>query len=127
MPSSHERWNELAALMDLGLAFGPGTHLWCLRSREEICYDWLHFKGRQINASFRDFALELYAEEKGACRPAREPLELRRPVAVVLKAYRIEKATSLPRRLGPAIRSAWTITGPRRRPTAPRRRCRRRP
>ena len=74
MPSSHERFNELAVLMELRLAFGPGTRLWSLRSREEICYDWLHFKARQLNASFRDFALGLYSAEKTQSPALREPL-----------------------------------------------------
>ena len=106
MPSSHERSNELAVLMDLRLAFGPGTHLWSLRSREEICYDWLHFKARQINASFRDFALGLYTAEKSAVPPALSSLhEIRRRVAIVLKAYRIKKCARASRVL-PAPQSA---------------------
>ncbi len=106
MSSSQERLNELAVLMELRLAFGPGTRLWSLTSREEICYDWLHFKGRQRNASFRDFALRLYYAEKTQSLPRVSLYEIRRRVALVLKAYRIKRragvslaAPTPPRRL----------------------------
>ena len=64
MPSSHNNLNELSLLMELRLAFGPGTRLWAYRSREDLCYDWLHFKERRANACFREFALGLYIQEK---------------------------------------------------------------
>jgi len=47
MSSSHNDFNELSLLMELRLAFGPGTRLWAYRSREDLCYDWLHFKGEE--------------------------------------------------------------------------------
>jgi len=89
--SPQGRLNELAILMELRLAFGPGTRLWSLRSREDICYDWLHFKARQLNASFRDFALSLYSVEKTQSLPLTSLYEIRRRVAIVLKAYCIKK------------------------------------
>ena len=64
MSSRQKKLNELSVLMELRLAFGPGTRLWAHRSREELCYDWLQFKARQADANFRDFALRLYAYEK---------------------------------------------------------------
>ena len=93
MPSSHERLNELAVLMDLRLAFGPGTHLWSLRSREEICYDWLHFKARQLEREFPGFRPRALPSRRRHNRPscARACYEIRRRVAIVLKAYRIKK------------------------------------
>src|SRR3954469_17919713 len=36
-PSPPASTNELAVLMELRLAFGPGTRLWANRSREELC------------------------------------------------------------------------------------------
>ena len=95
MPSSQEGLNELAVLMELRLAFGPGTRLWSHRSREEICYDWLHFKARRLNASFRDFALGLYSAEKTQSLPGGRLYEIRRRVAIVLKVYRIKKRSSI--------------------------------
>ena len=64
MSSSNDDLNELSLLMELPLAFGPGTRLWAYRSREDLCYDWLHFKERRANACFREFALGLYIQEK---------------------------------------------------------------
>jgi len=64
MQSPHDKLNELSILMELRLAFGPGTRLWAYRSREELCYDWLHFKARRADASFKEFALVLYAQER---------------------------------------------------------------
>jgi len=95
MPSSQEGLNELAVLMELRLAFGPGTRLWSHKSREEICYDWLHFKARQLDASFRDFALGLYLAEKTQSLPGGSLHEIRRRVAIVLKAYRIKKRADI--------------------------------
>ena len=97
MPSSPQPLNELAVLMELRLAFGPGTRLWSLRSREEICYDWLRFKARQGSASFRDFALGLYSAEKTHSLPCVSLHEIRRRVASVLRAYRIKKRASVSR------------------------------
>ena len=86
MSSPQERPNELAVLMELRMAFGPGTRLWSLTSREEICYDWLHFKARRLNASFRDFALWLYRAEKSHSPSDTSLYELRRRVAIALPA-----------------------------------------
>jgi hypothetical protein len=97
MPSSQEGLNELAVLMELRLAFGPGTRLWSHRSREEICYDWLHFKARKVDACFRDFALRLYLAEKRQSLPGVSLHEIRRRVANVLKAYRIKKRAAIAR------------------------------
>jgi hypothetical protein len=82
---------ELVALMDLRLAFGPGTRLWSLRSREELCYDWLHFKANHLNASFREFALRLYAHEKANALESMSMRQVRRRIAIVLRAYGIRK------------------------------------
>ena len=70
MYSHQHDLNELAVLMELRLAFGPGTRLWAHRSREDLCYDWLGFQGRQIDANLRDFAsTPLLPGEKGRFRP----------------------------------------------------------
>lgn len=87
--SPHERLSELSILMDLRLAFGPGTRLWALRSREEFCYDWLQFKTRQLHADFRAFALTLYAHEKAHPAPAAGLRAIRRRIASVLRSYHI--------------------------------------
>jgi hypothetical protein len=87
-----DRTNELAVLMDLRLAFGPGTRLWASRSREELCYDWLWFKSRRPESSFRDFALELLLRETTCTFERRPVCDIRRRVASVLKAHRVEKA-----------------------------------
>ena len=91
MSAPQERSFELSALMDLRLAFGPGTRLWALRSREELCYDWLYFKASQANASFRDFAIQLYAHERENALEGMSMREIRKRIAVVLRAYRIRK------------------------------------
>jgi hypothetical protein len=99
---SLERLNELSVLMELRLAFGPGTRLWASRSREELCYDWLHYKARRTNESFRDFARFLYAQERQHGSQERCSSEILRRVITVLKAHRIKRnqnmVTSLPNR-----------------------------
>jgi hypothetical protein len=77
--------------MELRLAFGPGTRLWAYRSREELCYDWLHFKARRADASFKEFALVLYAQEKEYGLHCASLSAIRRGVAMVLKAHRVHK------------------------------------
>lgn len=89
MSTPHERPSELSVLMDLRLAFGPGTRLWALRSREELCYDWLQFKTRRLHADFRAFALTLYTHEKAHSAPASGLRAIRRRIASVLRSYRI--------------------------------------
>ena len=89
MSTPHERPSELSVLMDLRLAFGPGTRLWALRSREELCYDWLHFKRRQPHADFRAFALTLYGYEKAHSAPVACLRAIRRRIASVLRSYQI--------------------------------------
>ena len=69
MPLSHDKSYELSLLMELRLAFGPGTRLWANRSLEELCYDWLRFKERKANACFREFALGLYLQSAGRHAP----------------------------------------------------------
>jgi hypothetical protein len=95
MSPLQERSIELAVLMELRLAFGPGTRLWALRSREELCYDWLQFKANQANASFRDFALRLYAHEKAHATACSSLRDIRRRIAVVLRAYRIKRRSRM--------------------------------
>ena len=78
--------------MELRLAFGPGTRLWAYRSREDLCYDWLHFKERRANASFREFALgALHCKRKSRPFTVRTCVRSRRRVATILKAYRVKK------------------------------------
>jgi hypothetical protein len=101
MSSTHENPNELSLLMELRLAFGPGTRLWAYRSREDLCYDWLHFKERRANASFREFALGLYIQEKEQTLHRASSSAIRRRVAAILKAYRVEKR----QRIVPAVAS----------------------
>lgn len=96
MFASRERSFELSALMDLRMAFGPGTRLWALRSREELCYDWLYFKANQPNASFREFALRLYIHEKSNALESMSTREIRRRIAIVFRAYRIRRRRRLP-------------------------------
>jgi len=91
MSSPHENPNELSLLMELRLAFGPGTRLWAYRSREDLCYDWLHFKERRPNASFREFALGLYIQEKEQAIHCTALSAIRRRVVAILKAYRVQK------------------------------------
>jgi hypothetical protein len=104
MSSPHENPNELSLLMELRLAFGPGTRLWAYRSREDLCYDWLYFKERSADASFREFALGLYMQEKEQAIHSASMSAIRRRVIAILKAYRVDKrhrhvpaVTSLPR------------------------------
>jgi hypothetical protein len=104
MSSSLDRSIELSALMDLRLAFGPGTRLWALRSREELCYDWLYFKGNHPSASFRDFALRLYAHEKEHALESMSMREIRRRIAVVFRAYRIRKRSGTRRLVASSCR-----------------------
>src|SRR5271166_5547409 len=91
MSSFHNDINELSLLMELRLAFGPGTRLWAYRSREDLCYDWLHFKERTANASFREFALGLYIQEKEQALQCASAGAIRRRVVAILKAYRVKK------------------------------------
>ena len=101
MSSSHNDLNELSLLMELRLAFGPGTRLWAYRSREDLCYDWLHFKERRANACFREFALGLYIQEKEQALHCASLSAIRRRVVAILKAYRVKKR----HRIVPAIAS----------------------
>jgi len=107
MFSPQENVNELSLLMELRLAFGPGTRLWAYRSREDLCYDWLHFKERNANASFREFALGLYLREKEQASPSASLSAIRRRVMAILKAYRVEKR----HRLAPAVISPPRLKG----------------
>jgi len=110
MFSPHENPNELSLLMELRLAFGPGTRLWAYRSREDLCYDWLHFKERRANASFREFALGLYIQEKEQALHCASSGAIRRRVVAILKAYRVEKR----HRVVPAVASPpWSNGSPR--------------
>ncbi len=95
MSLTHENHNELPLLMELRLAFGPGTRLWAYRSREDLCYDWLHFKARRANASFREFALTLYNEEKEQTLHCATLFAIRRRVTTILKAYRVKKRSRI--------------------------------
>ena len=101
MSSFHNDINELSLLMELRLAFGPGTRLWAYRSREDLCYDWLHFKERKANASFREFALGLYIQEKEQALHCASSNAIRRRVVAILKAYRVKKR----HRIVPAVAS----------------------
>lgn len=107
MCSSHNNLNELSLLMELRLAFGPGTRLWAYRSREDLCYDWLHFKERRANASFREFALGLYIQEKEHALHCASSSAIRRRVVTILKAYRVKKRY----RIVPAIASSPQSNG----------------
>ncbi len=91
MPAAYEKSNELSLLMELRLAFGPGTRLWAYRSREELCYDWLRFKERKTNASFREFALSLYMQERQHATQCPNLSAILRRVASILKAYQVKK------------------------------------
>jgi hypothetical protein len=91
MSPPRDRPSELSLLMELRLVFGPGTRLWAYRSREELCYDWLYFKARSAPASFREFALSLYIQEKEQGLPCANLSAIRRRVSAVLKAYRVKK------------------------------------
>src|SRR6476659_5277236 len=90
-PSPPASSNELAVLMELRLAFGPGTRLWANRSREELCYEWLYFKGRQSAANLRDFARTLIARERTDLAEQKSLCDVRKRVAIVLRAYHIRK------------------------------------
>ena len=107
MPSSHNNLNELSLLMELRLAFGPGTRLWAYRSREDLCYDWLHFKERRANACFREFALGLYIQEKEQALNCASLNAIRRRIVAILKAYRVKKR----HRIVPAIASPLQSNG----------------
>jgi hypothetical protein len=91
MSSPREHSSELSLLMELRLAFGPGTRLWTYRSREDLCYDWLYFKAKRAHASFREFALALYIQEKEQGLPCANLSAIRRRVSAILKAYRVKK------------------------------------
>jgi hypothetical protein len=91
MRSVQETQDELAVLMDLRLAFGPGTRVWASRSLEELCYDWLKFKSRRIDANFRDFADLLLAIEKDQGTPRMRCDGLVKRVASVLRDHRIRR------------------------------------
>ncbi|MFO0891565.1 MAG: hypothetical protein U0790_20780 [Isosphaeraceae bacterium] len=88
----HEPPDELTVLMELRLAFGPGTRLWAQRSREDLCYDWLRYKSRDPAPSFRRFALSLYEGE--VCRSSGhgDLRGIRRRVAAVLRSHRIRRS-----------------------------------
>jgi len=107
MFSPQENPNELSLLMELRLAFGPGTRLWAHRSREDLCYDWLHFKERRANASFREFALGLYIQEKEQALHCASSRAIRRRVVAILKAYRVEKR----HRIVPAVAGPPRLKG----------------
>jgi hypothetical protein len=83
--------NELAVLMELRLAFGPGTRLWANSSREDMCYEWLYFKGRQSVGSLRDFARSLIAREGTDLADRKSLCDIRKRVAAVLRAYHIKR------------------------------------
>jgi hypothetical protein len=83
--------NELAVLMELRLAFGPGTRLWANSSREDLCYEWLFYKGRQSAANLRDFAWTLICREATGFADPRSLCEIRRRVVSVLRAYKIRR------------------------------------
>jgi len=107
MSSLHENPSELSLLMELRLAFGPGTRLWAYRSREDLCYDWLHFKERRANASFREFALGLYIQEKEQALHCASSGAIRRRVVAILKAYRVGKR----HRIVPAVAGPPRLNG----------------
>jgi hypothetical protein len=90
--------------MELRMAFGPGTRLWAHRSREDLCYDWLHYKAREAYANFRHFALALYAREVYDSPRRKDLSALRRRVVAVLRHHRIKRpTTSRPGRPRPAV------------------------
>ena len=96
MYSHQHEINELAVLMELRLAFGPGTRLWAHRSREDLCYDWLEFKARRIDANLRDFAALLFGLEKQGGFDPTVICRIRRSLVVVLRAYRIKRSRATP-------------------------------
>jgi hypothetical protein len=98
MCSHQHEVNELAVLMELRLAFGPGTRLWAHRSREDLCYDWLEFKARRIDASLRDFASLLFCVEKTSGIDPSVICRIRRSLVVVLRAHRIKRSGAAPQR-----------------------------
>ena len=91
MTLSRDKSSELSLLMELRLAFGPGTRLWANRSLEELCYDWLRFKERKANACFREFALGLYLHERGQAPQLSGSQAVLRRVVTVLRAYGIKR------------------------------------
>jgi hypothetical protein len=97
-PSHPAPSNELAVLMELRLAFGPGTRLWANSSREDLCYEWLYFKARQSAANLRDFAKALIAREITGFATAGSVCDVRRRVATVLRDHHIKT----PRKSAPA-------------------------
>ena len=115
----HNDINELSLLMELRLAFGPGTRLWAHRSREDLCYDWLHFKERRADACFREFALGLYIHEKEQAFHCASLSAIRRRVGAILKAYRVKKR----HRIVPAIAGPPQSNGPRIRQKSPTEAC----
>jgi hypothetical protein len=96
MCSHNHEVNELAVLMDLRLAFGPGTRLWAHRSREDLCYDWLEFKARRIDANLRDFAALLFCLEKRESFDPTVMCNIRRSLVVILRAHRIRRSRVTP-------------------------------
>ncbi len=96
MYSHQHELNELAVLMELRLAFGPGTRLWAHRSREDLCYDWLGFKARRVDANLRDFASLLFCLEKKGGFDPRVICRIRRSLVVVLRAHRIKRSRATP-------------------------------
>jgi hypothetical protein len=108
-PGSPQMLDELSVLMQLRLAFGPGTRLWASRSREELCYEWLHYKAHRSTASFREFARMLCAQERESSIPGRCASDVIRRVVAVLRAHRIKRAPRMhiaanPRPAGRSIR-----------------------
>lgn len=88
--------NELAILMELRLAFGPGTRLWANSSREDLCYEWLYFKAHQSAASLRDFARAMIARERTGVTDRGTLCEITRRVASVLRTYHLKTARKSP-------------------------------
>jgi hypothetical protein len=96
MHSHQHEINELAVLMELRLAFGPGTRLWAHRSREDLCYDWLEYKSRRTGANLRDFAALLFCLEKTGGFDPTVICRIRRSLVVVLRAHRIKRSRATP-------------------------------
>ena len=92
-PLPQERSFELSALMDLRLAFGPGTRLWALRSREELCSTTgsTSRRARRNASSSAISPSKLDAHERENALEGMSMREIRKRIAVVLRAYRIRK------------------------------------
>jgi hypothetical protein len=91
--------DELVVLMDLRLAFGPGTRLWANRTREDFCYDWLKFKGERKGATLRDFAAWVLSSENSYLPDRKALCDIRRRVVAVLRAHHVRR----PRQTTPAV------------------------